>query len=172
MSDALGAAVKRIADRFFRGAVNVNVPTLLITGPVGVGKTAVATEAGHLLGDAGFPHAVVDLDQLAEYRPRAVDDRFGTRIGLANREAVWKNYAAAGAQRLIIASVIESRAELGGPIESVVRRVACRPVPKGLIDMVRRWVREVREEEAVALSAVELRLGDGSGQRAGVPATT
>ena len=98
-----------------RGSVpGVGVPTLIVTGPIGVGKTTVATEVGHLLADAGIAHAVVDFDQLAEYRPRAADDRWGTRVGLANLAAVWRNYAAAGAERLIIARVIESRADLEG----------------------------------------------------------
>lgn len=90
------------------------IPTIIVTGPVGSGKTTVATEMGRLLSDADIAHAVVDFDQLCEYRPRAADDPFGTRVGLANLAAVWKNYAAAGAGRLIIARVIESRDDLGG----------------------------------------------------------
>jgi hypothetical protein len=41
------------------------VPTLLITGPVGVGKRAVGLEASRLLEAAGVPHAEVDVDALA-----------------------------------------------------------------------------------------------------------
>ncbi len=89
-----------------------SVPTILVTGPVGSGKTTVATEMGRLLSEAGIAHAVVDFDQLTEYRPRAADDPFGTQVGLANLTAVWRNYAAAGAKRLIIARVIESRDDL------------------------------------------------------------
>lgn len=35
---------------------------LLITGPVGVGKTTVAEAVGDVLATAGVPHAVIDLD--------------------------------------------------------------------------------------------------------------
>lgn len=91
-----------------------SVPTILVTGPVGSGKTTVATEMGRLLSEAGIAHAVVDFDQLTEYRPRAADDPFGAQVGLANLTAVWNNYAGAGAKRLIIARVIESRDDLAG----------------------------------------------------------
>jgi Ni2+-binding GTPase involved in maturation of urease and hydrogenase len=37
------------------------VPVLLVTGPVGVGKTVVTGEAARLLSEAGISHAVVDL---------------------------------------------------------------------------------------------------------------
>ena len=37
------------------------VPVLLVTGPVGVGKTVVTGEAARLLSEAGIPHAMADL---------------------------------------------------------------------------------------------------------------
>ena len=37
---------------------------VLLTGPLGSGKTSVALEVGELLGSAGVPHAVIDLDWL------------------------------------------------------------------------------------------------------------
>lgn len=90
------------------------VPTILVTGPVGSGKSTVATEIGRVLEKLDIPHAVVDFDQLTESRPRPADDRFGTRVGLTNLAAVWKNYADAGAERLVIARVIESKDDLAG----------------------------------------------------------
>ena len=92
--------------------VLIPVPVLLITGPVGVGKTTVAHEAGTLLAAAGIPHAVVDLDAFACLSPSPPDDRHNTRIALKNLAAVWANYAPAGAERLVLARVIESRDEL------------------------------------------------------------
>lgn len=95
------------------GVPVVSVPTIIVTGPVGVGKTTVAQEMGLLLLDAKVPHANVDFDQLTACYPRpADDDRWGTKLGLANLGALWKNYALSGARRLIIARVIESRGEL------------------------------------------------------------
>jgi deoxyadenosine/deoxycytidine kinase len=41
-----------------------NIPVLVITGPVGVGKTTVATALSELLCQADLAHAVIDLDWL------------------------------------------------------------------------------------------------------------
>jgi adenylylsulfate kinase-like enzyme len=41
--------------------MTASVPVLLVTGPVGVGKSTVAAEAARLLRQAGVPHALVDL---------------------------------------------------------------------------------------------------------------
>lgn len=97
----------------------MDVPVLVITGPVGVGKTTVAYEAGSLLEAAGVAHAGVDLDALSWCWPPPPDDRFNARLVLRNLAAVWANYAAAGAERLILAWVIEAREELVGIREAV-----------------------------------------------------
>ena len=93
----------------------LGVPTIIVTGPVGAGKTTVAQEMGLILLDAKVPHANVDFDQLTACYPRPVDDdRWATNLGLRNLAALWRNYQASGARRLLIARVIESRAELDG----------------------------------------------------------
>lgn len=93
----------------------LRVPTILVTGPVGVGKTTLIGEMGMVLADAGIPHATVDFDQLTATFPRgADDDGWGTKIGLANLKAIWRNYKRGGAERLLIARVIGSRDELAG----------------------------------------------------------
>ena len=98
----------------------MNVPTIIVTGPVGVGKTTVANEMGMLLLGAKVPHATVDFDQLTACYPRpADDDRWGTKLGLLNLAALWKNYELSGARRLLIARVIESRSELEGFREAI-----------------------------------------------------
>jgi gluconate kinase len=98
----------------------VSVPTFIVTGPVGVGKTTVADEMGYALRDANVPHATVDFDRLTACYPRpAEDDRWGNGIGLTNLAALWKNYQAAGARRLLIACVIEKRSDLDGFREAV-----------------------------------------------------
>jgi gluconate kinase len=92
----------------------VSVPTILVTGPVGVGKSTVAEAMGYELIAAKVPHANVDFDQLTA-GPRPVDDDiWGTKLGLSNLAAIWKNYERAGARRLIIARVVEARSELDG----------------------------------------------------------
>lgn len=44
-----------------RDRMTAPVPVLLVTGPVGVGKTVVTDEAARLLSEAGIPHAMADL---------------------------------------------------------------------------------------------------------------
>ncbi len=88
------------------------VPTLLITGPVGVGKTTVAGEVANLLGEAGIAHAFVDMDALRWCYPSPPDDRFRVGIGLRNLAAVWATFREEGIGRLILADVLEDRAAL------------------------------------------------------------
>ncbi len=52
----------------------MSVRVLLVTGPVGVGKTTVALEASDLLEAAGVPHAVIDVDALSWCYPTPVND--------------------------------------------------------------------------------------------------
>lgn len=81
---------------------------LVVTGSMGAGKTAVLGEASDLLTLFNVAHAAVDLDGLGMYhlpRPAAPDCAF------QNLAAVWRNYAAAGIDRLLIAEAMESAAD-------------------------------------------------------------
>ena len=86
------------------------VPLLVISGSMGTGKTTVLSEASDLLAEAGTAHAAIDLDWLAVMHPQR--EPHGQRLALANLTAVWPIYAAAGAERLMVARVVEDRAEL------------------------------------------------------------
>jgi chloramphenicol 3-O-phosphotransferase len=88
------------------------IPVLVITGPVGVGKTSVAAAMSELLANATLAHALIDLDWLRWCSPSPSDDPFHIDLGLANLALVWANYYAAGAQRLILTDIVESRALL------------------------------------------------------------
>ena len=77
---------------------------------MGAGKTTVLSEASDLLAAAGIAHAAIDLDWLSVMHPQ--NDPYGQRLAFANLAAVWPIYAAAGAERLMVARVIEDRAEL------------------------------------------------------------
>jgi DNA polymerase III delta prime subunit len=88
------------------------IPTLVITGPPGVGKTTVGGAIGELLEERGEPHALIDLDWMRWCWPRPADDPFHTALGVRNLAAVWANYRAAGARRLILVDVVENRATL------------------------------------------------------------
>lgn len=84
---------------------------LLITGPVGVGKTTVAEAVGDWLAAASVPHAVIDLDWLRQRWPSPADDPFDLGLELRNLSAVARNYAEAGVHRLVLAGVLERRAD-------------------------------------------------------------
>jgi chloramphenicol 3-O-phosphotransferase len=88
------------------------VPVLLFTGPVGVGKTTVAGEAGSLLSEAGIAYAGVDLPRIGECFPAPDNDPWNERITHRNLASVWANYRAAGAERLILTRVLEARSLL------------------------------------------------------------
>lgn len=95
------------------------VPTLIITGPVGVGKTSVVGEISHVLAERGLAHATGDMDDFAEFFPRPPDDPFGRTVSLQNLMAVWRNYHAAGAERLVLAEVVLGEDVLDGIREAV-----------------------------------------------------
>lgn len=91
----------------------MNVPTIIVTGPVGVGKTSVMTEIVELLLPTGIHFAAVDMDALSWCYPAVPgDDRFRSNLTFRNLAAVWENFRATGASRLVIARVIERRAEI------------------------------------------------------------
>ncbi len=87
------------------------VPTLIVTGPVGVGKTRVAYEIANLLEEVALPHACIDLDTLRSCYPRPPQDRFNLALGLKNLGVIWENCRLAGATHLILADVVESPGE-------------------------------------------------------------
>jgi chloramphenicol 3-O-phosphotransferase len=87
-------------------------PVLLVTGPIGVGKTAVLLEADHLLGEAHVPHATVVLQEIARCWPAPADDEWNERIAYRNLASLWSNFAAAGAERLLLERVLEQRSQL------------------------------------------------------------
>jgi adenylylsulfate kinase-like enzyme len=113
---------------------------LLITGTVGSGKTSVAAALGDLLAQAGVANAVIDVDWLRRSWPCPPDDPFNGGIALRNLRAVAQNYIETGALRLVLAGVVESRAErdayqaaLGVPLTVCRLRVDLGTVRRRLI---------------------------------------
>ena len=92
----------------------IRLPLLVISGPVGVGKTTVGNELSTSLERRRVAHTFIDLDTLAETYPRPPGDRFGNRLALLNLRDVWINCAAAGSRNLIVARVVETRDALVG----------------------------------------------------------
>lgn len=88
------------------------VPVLVLSGPVGVGKTAVADQVSERLQQMGVPHAQIDIDALGWCYPRPAGDPHAGRLRFQNLAAVWANFARAGARRAIVAAVVESRSDI------------------------------------------------------------
>lgn len=87
------------------------VPVLLVTGPIGVGKTAVLHEADALLIETGARHATIELEEIARCWPDAIE---GSRTTFAyqNLAALWSNFVAVGASRLLLSTLLEQRSDL------------------------------------------------------------
>ncbi len=85
----------------------------VITGPVGVGKSAVLHAADALLVSAGIPHATVELESVASFwGPKASKGETRPDVAYRNLASVWANYHAAGADRLLLALLMERRSDL------------------------------------------------------------
>jgi hypothetical protein len=87
----------------------MTLPVLTITGPCGVGKTTTAAALSDLLDERGLSHALIDLDWLRWCHPSPPDDPFHEALGLRNLAALWSEYRAAGAERLILVDIVETR---------------------------------------------------------------
>jgi hypothetical protein len=121
------------------------VPVLLITGPVGAGKSTVANEAGRLLRELGVPHALVDLARIGQCWPVPAGDPWNERLIHQNLACIWSNFRQAGIDRLIVSRVLEAR--------SLLRHLA-EAVPGARITVVRLRVRsEVLEARIRAREA-------------------
>jgi adenylylsulfate kinase-like enzyme len=88
------------------------IPGLLITGTIGSGKTSLATEIGDVLEEMGRVTAIVDLDWLGWISGPESDQRDHEAIILKNLQAIWPNLVDAGAERLVLARVIQTPAHL------------------------------------------------------------
>jgi adenylylsulfate kinase len=88
---------------------NGAIPAIVITGPVGAGKSTTASAISTLLQDAGIRHAVIDMDHLRWVYPEPPGDRFAVRLGYRNLASIWPNLGEVGVACIILADVVESR---------------------------------------------------------------
>lgn len=88
------------------------IPTVLFTGTVGSGKTAVVEEVVTLLREQEIPHAAIDLDWLCQVYPPPPADPYNEDLMLSNLSAIWDNLRKARPDRLVLARVIEDREHL------------------------------------------------------------
>jgi hypothetical protein len=104
------------------------VPVLALSGTVGVGKTTVLVEIHDVLASRGVPHACIERDALAYSWPER--GYYNEDAALENLAAVWTNFRAAGAGRLVVAGVVEREADLEGYRRAIpgARVTVCRLV--------------------------------------------
>jgi predicted kinase len=86
------------------------VPTLLISGTVGSGKSTVGQEMNDALADLEVPSAFVDLDALCAQWPST--SKWNADLMFENLASIWPNYVAHGSTHLILAHVLEDPTEL------------------------------------------------------------
>jgi hypothetical protein len=89
----------------------LTIPTVLLTGTVGSGKTAVAAEIGIQMERRDLPVAIIDLDWLGWVHlgpGQAPPDGLVIR----NLVAVWPNFVAAGMRYAVLVRALASRAPL------------------------------------------------------------
>jgi adenylylsulfate kinase-like enzyme len=89
--------------------VGVSIPVLWLSGPPGVGKTAVAWEIYRRLQRAGADPAYVDVDQLGMCSPPLTDDPDRHTLKARNVAALRANFTAAGARTLIVSGVVDAQ---------------------------------------------------------------
>src|SRR5438309_10699825 len=96
------------------------IPVAVVTGPVGVGKSTVLKEADVLLVSAGVAHATIELEDVARFwGPSPGEGSTGPDVVYRNLASLWANYSAAGADRLLLSSLMERRSDLD-PVRAAI----------------------------------------------------
>lgn len=89
------------------------VPVLVVTGTIGVGKTAIAMTMSEILHDRGVRHGLLEVDWLGEVYPAPnPDDPYSTSFAMKNLTAIWPHYLKVAITRAIITMTIENHQEL------------------------------------------------------------
>jgi adenylylsulfate kinase-like enzyme len=132
-------------------------PTVLINGTIGSGKTAVATELGHLLEERRVRCALIDLDWLSWVHLGRDFDRLDELMA-QNIATIWPNFVAAGARAFVLTRAIERDATL-----STLRRA----IPDASLTVIRltapQRVIEKRLRQRDAAKELEEHLHDSPG---------
>jgi ribose 1,5-bisphosphokinase PhnN len=99
-------------------------PLLIISGPVGAGKTTVGQAVHELLASRRVPNTFVDLDALTNTWPAPAEDHFNLTLACACLGAMWRHACAARSRNLIVAQVVEHTAAR----DAIARAVDARSV--------------------------------------------
>lgn len=118
------------------------IPVLVLNGSVGAGKTTIGGAISCVLASVGVPHAFVDRDALCVSWPQS--GRYNEDVANENLAAVWTNFRARGAERLVVASVLESTDDLKSVRDAVpgAAIVVCRLRASGAVRETRLHARE------------------------------
>ena len=140
------------------------IPVLVVTGPIGVGKTAVLHEADSILVQREAHHATVELEEIARCWTAGVAP---SRVAFVsqNLATLWSNFAGVGATRLLLSALVERRqdveriseavpgavvavARLHAPLAVLEQRIRLRELasPDGELDGARWWTRHFEVE--------------------------
>lgn len=85
---------------------------LLLNGTVGVGKSTLAEAIAALLSARRIPNAYLDMDEVRRKWPAPADDPFNSALAMQNLSSLSTNFVRAGAERLVLAGVMETESDL------------------------------------------------------------
>ena len=83
------------------------VPAIVVTGPVGAGKSTVAEAVAETLGMRRMRHALIDMDFLRSVYPHSGGDAFRVQLGLRNLAAIWPSLRDERIACAVLADVVE-----------------------------------------------------------------
>src|SRR3712207_4409895 len=90
------------------GLTDMSIPVVVLTGTIGVGKTAIAMTMSEILHDLDVRHALLEVDWLGEVYPAPFpDDPYSTRFAMRNLAAIWPNFLEVGITRAIVTMTLE-----------------------------------------------------------------
>lgn len=92
------------------------VDSVFLNGTVGSGKTTVANAISTM---ETTPHALIDLDAIRQFRPTSERDPFNHELELENLASLAANFRKAGAQRFVLAGVIEEPGEVDRYVDAL-----------------------------------------------------
>lgn len=92
--------------------VTERIPAIVITGPVGAGKSTIMTAMSQLFDHQAISHVAFDMDYLRWVHPNPAGDPFAAQLGYHNLAAIWPNVQIVSPQCVLLADVVERRSQV------------------------------------------------------------